>query len=651
MADIKYIDYSSIERVVGKVRTTFGAALSGQQTATSIIVNLLNDVKTDGNRATIATLTLPSATSSLAGLMSAADKAKLDGVETIGTVTSITPGEGLTDGNGNQTAITSSGTLKLNSAKTDKLGGIKVASVGTSASSANTTINANKFAVHIDSNGLGYVAIPAYTSNTGDITGVTAGNGLTGGATSGTATLNVGQGTGITVDADTVSINVATDGGRGGIQIGYKESGKNYAVKLASEKAYVNVPWTDTKLTKVDFTASAETNVTTDTVAVVTSIPDATGSNGTTVSSTYKTQTVPTVTYVNNLKGRIDGIDTTLSGLSTAMRYIGKSSTAITDGGTEKPTINSTAVTPKQGDVVIDSSDKKEYIWNGSTWEEFGNEGNYKVVQTAVSDPTTRGTSTTFIATISQDSQGKISATKASVPVYTAGTGISISNTNVISHADTNGNISADTSYGPTADQTQNAKSTLSFTVPQITLDGYGHVKAVTSRTITVTDTNTDNNDACTLAGHYTPSADSTKEITASLSGTAGSYAKNTEYTVITGVKAQRDAKGHVTGLTYTAQKIKDTNTDTHHQSYIYAGGSTATANDAVTNPYITIVENSARRSAVQLSATATAQDTSTGITTLGLSITSNSSGKITLDPGVRFVPITTAEIDAMFAS
>ena len=62
-------------------------------------------------------------------------------------------------------------------------------------------------------------------------------------------------------------------------------------------------------------------------------------------------------------------------------------------------------------------------------------------------------------------------------------------------------------------------------------------------------------------ANHYAPTADSTKELTASLSGTAGAYAKDTEYTVLTGVKAQRDAAGHVTGLTYTAQKIKDTNT------------------------------------------------------------------------------------------
>ena len=44
-------------------------------------------------------------------------------------------------------------------------------------------------------------------TGTGDITAVTAGNGLTGGASSGAATLNVGAGTAITVAADTVSVN------------------------------------------------------------------------------------------------------------------------------------------------------------------------------------------------------------------------------------------------------------------------------------------------------------------------------------------------------------------------------------------------------------------------------------------------------------
>jgi len=38
-------------------------------------------------------------------------------------------------------------------------------------------------------------------------------------------------------------------------------------------------------------------------------------------------------------------------------------------------------------------------------------------------------------------------------------------------------------------------------------------------------------------ANHYTPVTDANSELTASLSGTAGSYALNTEYTVLTGVK------------------------------------------------------------------------------------------------------------------
>lgn len=41
------------------------------------------------------------------------------------------------------------------------------------------------------------------------------------------------------------SLPLAASGVRGGIQIGYAENGKNYAVKLDREKAYVSVPWTD----------------------------------------------------------------------------------------------------------------------------------------------------------------------------------------------------------------------------------------------------------------------------------------------------------------------------------------------------------------------------------------------------------------------
>lgn len=89
-------------------------------------------------------------------------------------------------------------------------------------------------------------------SAAGDITGVTAGNGLTGGATSGTATLNVGAGNGISVTADAVAakagrgITVNSDGIN--VNTDYTTSGKNYKVQVDSTSGglYVNVPWTDT---------------------------------------------------------------------------------------------------------------------------------------------------------------------------------------------------------------------------------------------------------------------------------------------------------------------------------------------------------------------------------------------------------------------
>lgn len=101
-------------------------------------------------------------------------------------------------------------------------------------------------------------------------------------------------------------------------------------------------------------------------------------------------------------------------GLSAAMKFIGTSDVSIEDGDVTNPiTIGGVSTTVSNGNVAIYGA--KEFIWNGSAWEEFGNEGNYKVVQSAVASPSASGTTTAFIDTISQNAQGVITATKKTV--------------------------------------------------------------------------------------------------------------------------------------------------------------------------------------------------------------------------------------------
>ena len=54
---------------------------------------------------------------------------------------------------------------------------------------------------------------------------------------------------GIESHANNYSLPLATASLRGGIQVGYVANGKNYPVQLSGDKAYVNVPWTDTNTT------------------------------------------------------------------------------------------------------------------------------------------------------------------------------------------------------------------------------------------------------------------------------------------------------------------------------------------------------------------------------------------------------------------
>lgn len=54
---------------------------------------------------------------------------------------------------------------------------------------------------------------------------------------------------GIEAHANNYSLPLATASLRGGIKVGYAANGRNYPVQMDGEKAYVNVPWTDTNTT------------------------------------------------------------------------------------------------------------------------------------------------------------------------------------------------------------------------------------------------------------------------------------------------------------------------------------------------------------------------------------------------------------------
>lgn len=86
-------------------------------------------------------------------------------------------------------------------------------------------------------------------------------------------------------------------------------------------------------------------------------------------SSIVSTDTgVPTAAQVAN------AISTATSGLTGAMHFAGTSTTAITDGGTENPTISG-YTTKTAGDIVLYNG--KEYVWTGTAWEELGDESSY----------------------------------------------------------------------------------------------------------------------------------------------------------------------------------------------------------------------------------------------------------------------------------
>jgi hypothetical protein len=104
-------------------------------------------------------------------------------------------------------------------------------------------------------------------------------------------------------------------------------------------------------------------------------------------------------------------------GLSNAMHYIGTSTTAVTDGGNENPTISGYS-TKTAGDVIIYGNNEYVYTANNK-WELLGQDGSFKTVQTAVNSATDETTTATrFVHSITQDANGVITVKTRPLPTY-----------------------------------------------------------------------------------------------------------------------------------------------------------------------------------------------------------------------------------------
>lgn len=248
-------------------------------------------------------------------------------------------------------------------------------------------------------------------------------------------------------------------------------------------------------------------------------------------------------------------------GLASAMKFLGSTTTTISDGATVGAITLSdgSSITPTAGNVVLYGN--AEFVVNASNkWELLGNEGSYKVVQGAVSSPSASGTALAFIDTITQNANGQITATKKTVADATTSahglmTSAMVTKLNGITES---------------ADSVSFSRSLTSGTkVGTITINGTG--------TDLFAPTNTDQK-VTSVGNHYAPAADTSAALSVDASSTTAATWDSTS--LVTGVNLQRDAKGHVTSLTVDSIKMPanpNTNTTYDLSGALDSGNSTYT--------------------------------------------------------------------------
>lgn len=132
----------------------------------------------------------------------------------------------------------------------------------------------------------------------------------------------------------------------------------------------------DTKLTSATVTVGSKENIadTTYSVNVIKSAQiNMTGTNGQSVTGSAVYYTLPTQNAID--KAKEEAIAHADSLVVSAMNYRGVTTTSLSDGSTTSSiVIDGNTITPTSGDIVMSGTgaDKKEFIWNGNSWNELG---------------------------------------------------------------------------------------------------------------------------------------------------------------------------------------------------------------------------------------------------------------------------------------
>ena len=347
------------------------------------------------------------ATTSSAGLLSATDKAKLDSIASgaqTGTVTSVATGAGLTGG-----PITTSGTIGLDLISETKL----------TNAAANGVETAGKiYPVRLDSNGKLAVNVPWVNDNT-EYSAMSANELKTGTATT-ARTMTAANiksaftdgvfATGTTAGTFKVYDEEIPIAGLGDLAYINKGSG---SAKFLREDGTWQTPQ-DTKYTAgAGLSLSSSNQFSIPTNGIKTTMI----TNGNVTNEKLENSSISIAGNTISLGGSLDASTLTDSlGLSSALVFRGITTTSMIDNYNGSVVIGGNTITPHTGDVVIDSDNEYEYVYVTNHWERLGSDSSYKLVQTAVNDPSASGTSTSFISTIKQNAQGVITATKANLP-------------------------------------------------------------------------------------------------------------------------------------------------------------------------------------------------------------------------------------------